>query len=295
MILLKIENNQVVFIDKRGIKIKIPIDVMIQKGLIEFFSVTDAKKIVDASGTRGSLLTRLNGSSLWVPDTRIKYLSLFAIILTLIWTFSIPMAIKKSTLYYFRGSACFIFFPLSFILTDVINELYGYQATKRVIRYLAASLIMLAPIIQCALYLNDAPDSKHFFASDITSDEINQSFKVIFSDVPKMMLWDAFSLLIADTLNAYLFSLIRVFLTGKGLWLRSLISNLIAQFIFTLCWVLVYRAHTLTETQTWLRLVKAMEFKFFYFTLALPLIYSIRIYFQHQEEKTLVKTLAKKN
>ena len=108
----------------------------------------------------------------------------------------------------------FLFFPLVFACTDIINELYGYQRVKRVIYSSAVCMLAIATLMTISLNLSGTVNG----GSD--TDFIN-----MYKDVPVILVSYAMSFLIADSLNAYLFHKIKSLLSGKALWLRSMTSQ----------------------------------------------------------------------
>ena len=74
----------------------------------------------------GTLLSRLDSGQLWVPYRRYAY-----------FPFLLLLHCCTSLAYYryniFIWINCFLVFlllPFAFVATDLVNELYGYQATK---------------------------------------------------------------------------------------------------------------------------------------------------------------------
>ncbi len=286
--LLKIQDKNIHFCDQRGtgVVFHVQADRLIRTGLIEFFDPKDAKQIVTVSEIPGSLLTRLAGTSLYVPITRFNYLSILVITFTMAMTFAFPLGLRNVMIGPFKEPAGILLFPLSFIFIDIVNELFGYNIAKRMIR--AASIIMaiLAIPVQIVLWLKNA-DSTAVFSSTASSDEIHNSFMVMYSEMPKMMLMISLSMVIADTFNAYLFSLMKSYMCGKALFFRSFISNLFGQIAYTTTWIVIIHFNKLFIMETWFSLFRNLSFKIVYFIAAIPLIYGIRRYIYHQEEKLL--------
>ncbi len=259
---------------------------LVGMGLIEFFSIEDAQKIVQSSGLQsGAIFSRLSGSSLWVPISRMNYLPFFVVMFAMALAFSLPMDIRNVVIGPFKEESGILIFPLSFIFTDLVNELFGYQFAKRMIRYTAMILVVLAGLIQMTVHL-DSTISRNIFSGTFSSDEIVSSFMVIYSDLPKVMLVVALAILIADTFNAYTFTRIKSLMHGKRLWLRSLLSTLFGQIAFTLTWMAVIYTEDLLMLKTWWVLAHSMGFKLIYTILTLPLVYITRSLILHKERQS---------
>ena len=185
-----------------------------------------------------------------------------------------------------------ILFPLAFVFTDLTNELFGYQMAKRVIRTTAAILVVIAVLMQIAMFTQFHPDMPGIpIFSDASPNEIAKSFDVVYAGVPTYLLIDALCLLTADMLNAYVFAQMRSILMGKALWLRSLISNVFSQIVYTFVFAgIVHVYSTLYLNKNSFFTVEGLisgtlAFKALYFIAALPLMYGIRAYILNQEKK----------
>ncbi len=284
--LLSIEDKTIHFRDQSGtgVALHAQADQLIRSGLIEFFDFKDAKQIVTVSGIPGSLLTRLVGTSLHIPTSRLYFLPFFVALFVAALAFSVPMSIRSVDLGLFTVPVGVFIFPLAFVSTDIINELFGYQMAKQVIRYVAAILLILALPMYVCIHL---PDGVSHHPSTSSSDVINSSFHVMYADMPKIMIIMSVSLLIADTCNAFLFARIRSWLQGKGLWLRSLISSTFSMTAYSLAVLIIFSYHQLLDVNIYLRLLTRIGFMATYFIAALPLLYGVRRYIFYQEKKML--------
>ncbi len=275
----------------KGIQYRMNTTELIQSGLLEFFSPEEAKQIIKASELPAGTVTRLDGKSIWVPISRLKYLPLFALALGAVAMTASPMGTK--TVVFFGGeiTAGRVVLPLIFILTDAINELFGYQITKRCIRYLSAVLVVMAAFIQLALSLDAGDTISTTLFSDATSDDIIRGFEAIYRGLPQTLLIGAGTLLIADTFNAYLFAQLKSWMQGRQLWVRSLCSNCFASMSYTLVFGIFYqlcRWELPGPGTTSLKfLLSSMVSNLLYFIAALPLLYYIRDYIYGQEVKII--------
>ncbi len=260
-------------------------DQILQYGLIEFFSPRDARRIANSTRFSGLPVVNINGQSMWVPVSRLKYLPFFALALAAFLAFSAPMYSKSVSVFGFEITAGQVIFPLLFIFTDLINELFGYQITKRCIRYLAFILIIVAILIQISLSLPSGQIESAAVFSDASSDDITRSFDAIYTGLPQKLFISAGCLLVADNLNAYLFVRLKEFMYGKKLWLRSLCSSCFASITYTL----VFETFFCLSRWQWPQILVPclMVFKLPYFIAALPLLYGIRNYIYKQEKKML--------
>lgn len=270
------ENGVTRYKTKRNLVFTCPSVNLIRNGMIEFFNFEDAKKIVDSSCLKGgSLMTRIAGSSLYVPNSRVSLLPFFVICFAMALAFAIPIGPRHMHIGPFIEPGGVLIFPFSFIFTDLVNELYGYAMAKRMIRFCAAVLIAIGAIMQFSFTLTSA--------SYLSQDVVN-SYYTVFNDIPRHLYINAIGLLIADHLNAYLFSRIKVLLNGSALWFRSLLSTLFGQFTYTIVWVGGVFFEKLFVLDTYRFMIENFTFKLIFATCALPFIYALVYFVKYREE-----------
>lgn len=281
-------------VPNHGIDLSYSCDQIIQMGLIENFSPQDAKKISNLARLNGLQTARLGGKSMWVPMSRLKYLPFFVLVIGMALAFAIPMATKRISVFGFEVSASLMIFPWVYIFTDCTNELFGYQMTKRCIRYIAFILIVIAVLIQISLLFKEGDTISATLFSDASSDDIIRGFDAIYTGLPQTILIYAFGLLAADTFNAYLFTQLKEYMHGKKLWLRSLCSSCFASIGYIISFGIAYHLcrwewpspHT---GMSFSLIIYSLIGNLVYFIIALPLLYIIRNYIHGQEAKTLAE------
>ncbi len=275
----------------KGIQYRMNTTKLIQSGLLEFFSAEEAKQIIKASELPAGTVTRLCGKSMWIPISRLKYLPFFTLALGAFLLLSIPMAAKSVSVFGFEVPASFSSFPLMFIFTDAINELFGYKMAKRCIRYLALILVIAAMLVQESLFLKPGDTISATLFSDASSDEIIRGFDAIYTGLPQTLLIHAGCLLTADTFNAYLFAKLKEYMYGQKLWFRSLCSSCFSCVSFTLVFSIIYWlcCWGRSEPMSISHIISCLVKDSFHFIAALPLIYGIRKHIHGQEARAIVK------
>ncbi len=293
LILFGIQDKTVHFCDcsGTGIILHAQADQLIRTGLIESFNLEDAKQIVTASEIPDSLLTRLTGTSFYLPVSRLQFLPFLILMFGISLAVSYPIRANGIVIGSINLSAMHIIFPLSFIFTDLINELFGYQTAKRVVLHTALIWVLMAVLLSIVLYLPIGYGIPHF--TNASQSEIDSGFNAMYTGLPQQFLIHALCLLVAGTFNACFFSQMKSFLTGKQLWLRSLLSNIFSQVAYIMIFSIALQAYytVVNPEKAGAFLLKncfsALEFKLAYFVVAIPLIYGIRAYILNQEEKSL--------
>lgn len=140
------------------------------------------------------------------------------------------MAVKVigiANLFYFDAGT--ITFPFTYMLGDVLTEIWGYRTTKKVIFMTLFCNIVLVLCTQVGVWL-PAPESMQ---------ETTNAYNHIFSCVPRIVLASLTGFLLGELSNAWFMEKIKIWTKGKRLWVRTIGSSAIAYFFDTLPFVLI--------------------------------------------------------
>ncbi len=116
--------------------------------------------------------------------------------------------------------------PVVFILTDLLNEFYGFKAVKRV-SWITAILIAYCFIIVGLSLSIPAVEVK---GSKLAT---NESYNLVFGQAQMVILGSIVAFLISQLLDAYVFNWIKKKTGNKFIWLRSTGSTLFSQLVDT--------------------------------------------------------------
>lgn len=113
-----------------------------------------------------------------------------------------------------------LLFPLSYIFGDVLTEVYGYKNSRKVIwlgfacTALACATIMLVGVLPAA------------------SDWHNQSaYDAILGLTPRIVLASLIAFLAGEFANSYVLAKLKVKMSGKYLWVRTIGSTLVGELL----------------------------------------------------------------
>ena len=127
-----------------------------------------------------------------------------------------------------------ITFPISYLLGDVITEVYGFKNAKRLIFLTFACNIFLVGATSIGLLL-PYPD----FAA-----ESAQAYATIFMIVPRILLASLIAFLAGELINAWFMEKIKKLTAEKHLWLRTIGSSAFGYLADTILFVMVAFAFT---------------------------------------------------
>lgn len=117
------------------------------------------------------------------------------------------------------SSVAILVFPLIYATNDIVTEVFGKVRARSIIR---SSLIIIFLIFLFSLLATYLPPSARFSASEKAYDEI-------FTKSARLSAASLVALAIGDFLDVLIFSKIRQKFGRKNLWLRTNLSNFIAQ------------------------------------------------------------------
>jgi uncharacterized integral membrane protein (TIGR00697 family) len=114
-------------------------------------------------------------------------------------------------------------FPITFLLTDLLNEYYGKRAARRM-TYIAFVMGALAFIL---MYIGRAFPIK----TGIPGTATQEAFENIFGSATLMYLASLGAFLIGSLLDIFLFTTFKRLTGGKLIWLRATGSTVISQLV----------------------------------------------------------------
>lgn len=130
---------------------------------------------------------------------------------------------------FFYFDAATITFPMAYMLGDVITEIWGFKAAKRVIYTTFVCNATLVLFTQLGVYL---PSPEHL-------SETADAYNTIFTYVPRIVLASFVGFLLGELSNAYIMEKIKIAMKGQMLWVRTIGSSAIAYIFDTLPFVLI--------------------------------------------------------
>ena len=115
-------------------------------------------------------------------------------------------------------SGAVIIFPISYIINDLLTEVYGYRRAMLVI-WLGFALSAFIAIIGHLVALLPAPLSPE-------SQSVADSFDSLFRMVPRVMVSSLMAFILGSHLNAWVMSRMKVAQKGRGFGWRAIVSSL---------------------------------------------------------------------
>jgi len=142
------------------------------------------------------------------------------------------LAVKRIAVGALIGPAGVLVYSSTFLITDILGEIYGKEYGKRaVIAGFFANIVALVSIL-IAVSWQPAP-------SYVMPPELEKAFEEIFSFAPRIVIASMIAYLISQTHDVYAFHFWKVKTGGKYLWLRNNASTMVSQLIDTVLFITI--------------------------------------------------------
>lgn len=138
------------------------------------------------------------------------------------------MATKLFSLFGMAMPAGVIVFPISFLVTDVINEVWGKNEANNTVKLGFISNLLFTLFVYIAIIL---PPFKFW--------ELQTEFKMVLSSVPRITLAGLASFIVSQTLDVHIFHKLKVKHDGKKLWIRNNVSTITSQLIDSFLFIFI--------------------------------------------------------
>lgn len=111
-------------------------------------------------------------------------------------------------------------FPISYMIADIIAEVYGYQIAKKIIWITLFYELLYAIIIKLIIKL----PSPAFW-------QFQHSYNIVFGNILRFVLAGIAAVLSSSFINVYAISKWKILMKGRHFWLRSIAASAISGFV----------------------------------------------------------------
>jgi uncharacterized integral membrane protein (TIGR00697 family) len=208
------------------------------------------------------------------PHRTYRYYDLvMAAFVTVLLSANVIGAAKVAEIGGFTFGAGVLFFPISYLFGDVLTEVYGYKASRKVIWTGLATLILMS----LNIWLIGILPAESSWA-------LQGAYDSLLAVVPRIALASILGYFAGEYSNSVVLSRLKVVMKGRRLWIRTIGSTLVGEFLDTVIFVIaafagLYPAHVLI----------AMLFSNYLFKCAIeaaftPITYRVVAFIKKREE-----------
>jgi uncharacterized integral membrane protein (TIGR00697 family) len=116
-----------------------------------------------------------------------------------------------------------LFFPVSYVIGDVLTEVYGYARARRVIWAGFAATVFMAFMAWVVVALPPAPDWTN-----------QAAYETVFGQVPRIVFASMCAFWAGEFVNSYVLARMKVWSGGRHLWMRTIGSTIAGQGVDSL-------------------------------------------------------------
>ncbi len=169
--------------------------------------------------------------------------------------------------------AAVVLFPITYIIGDVLTEVYGYARARQVIwlgffcNLIAVAAIWLAGLLPAAPFWNAG-----IYKSQT---EAVTAYQAILGFTPRLLAASFIAYIAGEFLNSFVLAKMKIKTKGRFLWMRTIGSTIVGQaadsaIFITIAFLGIFSGGALVKT-----IISQWLFKVAYETIATPLTYAV--------------------
>lgn len=163
-------------------------------------------------------------------------------------------------------------YPLSYAISVILTEVYGYAMSRRVIWAALACNVLLVLIINLTVLLPPAP---------IWHDQT--AYALILGRTPQIVFASFTAFAIGEFIGTYVLAKLKIFTVGKYLWLRTIGATVVGQAVDSAVFMIIAFWNVIGFKNTALLFLSVYVFKVIYQTVITPLIYALARFLKKYE------------
>ena len=183
------------------------------------------------------------------------------------------IAVKLILFLGFLVPAGIIVFPLSYLFGDILTEVYGYAATRRVI-WLGFACNLLAVI---AIYIGGIAPAAPFWQQN------QAAYNTILGFTPRLLLASFIAYLVGEFTNSFVLAKLKIATRGRWLWTRTIGSTLIGEGFDTLIFISIAFWGIIPASMMLTAILTQWIFKVVYEVVATPFTYAVVGFLKRKE------------
>jgi queuosine precursor transporter len=200
------------------------------------------------------------------------FVAIAALFVTCLLTANI-LAVKLLSFLGFILPAGIIVFPLSYLICDVLTEVYGYNAARYVI-WLGFFCNLIAVI---AIFIGGLAPSAPTWHSQ-------NAYNAILGFAPRALLASFTAYLIGEFANSFVLAKLKIATKGRWLWTRTIGSTVVGEGLDTVLFISIAFWNILPPQLLLPTILSQWGFKVLYEVIATPLTYTIVNFLKQQEQ-----------
>lgn len=166
-----------------------------------------------------------------------------------------------------------ILFPLAYILGDVFTEVYGYKRMRRVIWLGFLANILMAFVF---IIVSKLPPAEGW--------NNQKAYEAILGWVPRIVLASIIAYWVGEFVNSFILAKMKIFTKGRFLWMRTIGSTLVAEFLDSLIFCLIAFLGEIPSSLLFAIIISNYIFKVLIEVLFTPITYWVANFLKKKEK-----------
>ena len=174
------------------------------------------------------------------------------------------IAVKLISIGPFVLPAAVVIFPVSYILGDILTEVYGFRYARRAIwlgflgNVVAVAAIFLAGILPAPLFWQG-----------------QASYDAILGFAPRLLIASFVAYLVGEFVNSTILAKMKIWTRGRHLWARTISSTVVGQGLDSLVFIVIAFGGLMAGPALMASVLSQWLFKSAYEIVATPLTYAV--------------------
>lgn len=207
----------------------------------------------------------MTNSKLSPPPRNFKVYDLvMAAFVTVLLLSNLIGAAKLSQIWGFTFGAGILFFPLGYVIGDVLTEVYGYARARRCVWVGFAAMLFMALMSYVVVALPPAPGW-----------EGQEAYEAVFGSTPRIVFASLFAFWAGEFANSFVMAKMKIWSNGKHLWQRTIGSTIVGQGVDSLLFYPLAFLGAWTTTQVLTVMVTNWGLKVLWEVVLTPVTYAV--------------------
>ncbi len=207
------------------------------------------------------------------PEKSFRYLTPISVFFVTVLLVSNIVSTKFVDLHWFTFDGGTILFPLSYIFSDILTEVYGYATSRRVIWLGFASALLMSIVIMIVGALPAAPDWHN-----------QNAYDTILGLTPRIVVASLIAYFCGEFSNSLILAKMKIATKGRWLWLRTISSTMVGEFLDSILFIIIAFAGIFPNSLILTLIISNYIFKTAVEVLFTPMTYKIVGYLKKKED-----------
>jgi queuosine precursor transporter len=175
-----------------------------------------------------------------------------------------------------------LYFPITYIIADILTEVYGLKTANKILRQVLISSIIAGLVYQLAVFL-----------PSVQGTSVDSAFGIVLGSVPRLLIGGWMAVYMGGFCNNYLLHQIKKITGQKHLWIRTITSTFAGELVNTVVFFVVALSGIIPNNVLLQSIIWSWIFKVVVEIVMTPLTYKIVSYLKKSEQAIDSQTLIK--